>query len=100
MLSFLSPSDFTASYLVPLLNIFPPSQLYLATQLPYPQCHHMLSLSPFYLSAFRLIPIGCTTIYLSWHLLIHLFILHLIGLQLSYYSSSIVLSVPLVPTGL
>jgi hypothetical protein len=38
----------------------------------------MLTPSPFYLSAFCLIPIGCTTIYLSWHLLIYLFILHLI----------------------
>jgi len=77
----------------------PPLRRYLATQLPYLQRHHMLSLSPFSLSAFHLIPIGCTTIYLSWHLLIHLFILHLIGSQLSYYLSLIVPKVPLVPTG-
>jgi len=59
----------------------------------------MLTLSAFYLSAFHLIPIGCSIIYLFWHLLIYLFILHLIGAQLSYYSSSIVLSVPLILTG-
>jgi len=59
----------------------------------------MLTLSPFYLSAFHLIPIGCTTIYLPWHLLIHIFIYCLIGSLLSYYSSFIDLSIPLIPTG-
>jgi hypothetical protein len=62
-LSFLSPFEFTASYLVPFLNIF--------LFLPYRLRHHMLTLSPFYLSAFCLIPIGCTIIYLPWPLLIY-----------------------------
>ena len=75
-LSFLSPFKFTASYLVPLLITYLFPWPYLATQLPYRLRHHMLTLSPFYLSTFRLIPIGSTILYLSWLLLIY----RLIGL--------------------
>jgi hypothetical protein len=75
-LSFLSPFKFTALYLVPLLVTFLFFRPYLATQLPYRLRHHMLTLSSFYLSTFRLIPIGSTVLYLSWLLLIY----RLIGL--------------------
>jgi hypothetical protein len=68
---FLSPFEFTASYLVPLLITFLFLWPYLATQLLHQSYHHMLTLSPFYLSTFRLIPIGSTLIYLSWPLLIY-----------------------------
>src|SRR5882762_11407815 len=57
----------TSRYLSPFSTIFS----YIAS---YPSHHHMLSLSPFSLSAFHFIPIGCTTIYLPWvltHPLIH-----------------------------
>ena len=93
-LSFLSPLEFTALYLVPPFNIP------FLTLFSYAA---FLSVTSPYAHSFPFLPFSFLSRsywlyhYISWHLLIHLFIHHLIGLPLSYYSSSIVPSIP--PTG-
>jgi len=76
--SFVSPFSLTASYLVH----FP----YFSSSSPNLATSASLSTTPPYALSFPFLSIsfpshsfGCIDIYLSWHLLIHLFILRLIG---------------------
>jgi len=89
-LRFILPISFslTASYLVPLFDISPSLCRYLAHCLPIYNAPYALSF-PFSLSAFRLILL-VVPLYIILALTLHLFILRLIGSQLSYYLSLVV----------
>jgi len=79
---------FHCSYPRPTLNIFPPSQLYLATQLPYPQCTYALSF-PFLSFSFPSHSMWLYHYIFILALTHHLFILHLMAC-IVLLSSSIV----------